>query len=154
MLKRIPHDNSISGGDDKEVSPLYRKLIIGFLYGTELFVMSDMHSKSKNSGIVFECGKKPYIVELKTAVGENNALKELVKAMKQIDKESYTGVFPNPMAIGLIVDEEERLITHMCIETEVYHLKKRKLTHLGKLNELAAAASRKGSRTTARPGTP
>ncbi|MDR1856116.1 MAG: ATP-binding protein [Desulfovibrio sp.] len=166
VLERIPYDDAVDGEADGKVGGKasgkvvklgqahYREPILGFLYGSELFFIAEIHSNKGRPDIVFDYGEKTFVIELKTAIGEKKSLIELLGAMKQIDEGNYTGRFPDPVAVGLVVDEEDRLITHICIETEVYHVKKRKLTHLGKLNELAAAASRKGSRTAARPGTP
>ncbi|MDR1856117.1 MAG: ATP-binding protein [Desulfovibrio sp.] len=168
VLERIPYDDAVDseavgkvdsksdgkvdgktcGKADGKVVKLgqahYREPILGFLYGSELFFIAEIHSNKGRPDIVFDYGEKTFVIELKTAIGEKKSLNELLFAMKQMDEGNYTGRFPNPVAVGLVVDEKDRLITHICIETDVYHVQKRKLTHLGKLNELAAAADGEG----------
>jgi hypothetical protein len=76
-------------------------------------------------------------------MGEKNAKAELVRAMDQIFGKKYAERFPDPVRIGIVVDEKERSITHICMETKVYHIQNKKLHAMGtlqKLKETLAAA--------------
>ncbi|MDR1856792.1 MAG: ATP-binding protein [Desulfovibrio sp.] len=143
VFERLPYDDSIDKDDVEKTHAHYRGPLIGFLYGSEVFVDTESHSNRGRSDIVFECGGKSYVIEFKVAVGERKCRTELFKAMTQIVKGNYTGRFADPLAIGIVVDEKVRLITHICIETDVYRVVKRKLQPMGKLKDLKIAKASK-----------
>jgi hypothetical protein len=108
-----------------------------------MFIIPKFTPVLDGSDIVFDYNMHTYVIELKTAMGEKNAKAELVRAMDQIFGKKYAERFPDPVRIGIVVDEKERSITHICIETKVYHIQNKKLHAMGtlqKLKETLAAA--------------
>jgi hypothetical protein len=138
IYETIPHDDTNVVKRYKEGQRYYRGPIIGFLYASSSLIIPECPSVLGESDLVFDYKDHWYVIELKTALGEKNSISELVRAMDQIYGKKYGARFPNPVRIGIVIDEEERIITHICIETEVYHIKDKKLHRMCTLQELKA----------------
>jgi hypothetical protein len=154
VLERIPHTDTDVIKRKKEGQSYYRGPIIGFIYASEMFVLAEVPSTLGKSDIVFFYDETAYVVELKTAIGEKDALQELVGAMQQIEEKKYTGRFANPLPIGIVIDEKVRAITHICVKTDVFHVKDRTLHPIGKIGDMKVAAPASSGRERQDAGQP
>jgi hypothetical protein len=143
-LKAIPHFDSTIAKRNKSGQWYYRGPVIAFLYATGMFIIPEFPSTLGRSDILFLYDRKAYVIELKTASGERNSQKKLVEAWKQMDGKKYGERFPDPVLVGIVVDEKQRLMTHMCIGTEAYHIVKDALHPLKGMPDIEAALAGKG----------
>jgi hypothetical protein len=141
FLKRIPYDDHVVAERKGLGQWFFRPPILGLLYGAGMLVMAEVHTNKGRSDIVFQYEKHSYVIELKVADGPEKAKKELAIAMEQIRKGKYTGIFANPIPMGLVIDANERLITHVCIKTDVYLIndEKGEVRPMGTLSDLKSA---------------
>jgi hypothetical protein len=143
-LKTIHHFDSSIAKRRKDGQWYYRSPISTFLYASGMVIDTEVPSTLGQADIIFKYKKKAYVIELATARGEKNSLKKLVEAMKQMVERKYGERYPDRLRIAIVIDEKERLMTHLCIGTKVYHIVEDALHSLGELPDIEAALAGTG----------
>ena len=92
---------------------LYRSSILAFLRGCGVLVFAEMQTNQGRSDIVAVYCGKTWVIELKVAYAGESPAQKAEEALQQIIDKNYAAPYPDPICIGLAIDDAVRQITEM-----------------------------------------
>jgi hypothetical protein len=120
LLASIPYDdfskaikNSISLRRTKMTARewLYRSTILAFMRGCGVVIFAEIHNNLGRSDLVVLHKGVYWIIEIKVAYEGQKPEKKADEALKQIIDNNYATPYPDPICIGLAIDDAARKIT-------------------------------------------
>ena len=91
---------------------LYRSTILAFIRGSGAIVVPESHTNLGRSDLVVIHRDKVWVIEIKVAYKNNNIQKKAEEALQQIKDKNYATPYPNAICVGLVIDDEKRLIVN------------------------------------------
>jgi hypothetical protein len=109
LLARIPYEDF---GKEPHDEYFYRSYILTLVYAAGLEPYGEIHCNVGRSDIFMSLGDQIWILELKVSHNSVKSDEKLAeKALKQIKEKNYSVTYFNPVILGLVVNDEARLIT-------------------------------------------
>jgi hypothetical protein len=120
LLANIPYDDFSKAADDyislsdsKMTARewLYRSTILAFMRGCGVVVFAEIHNNLGRSDLVVLHEGVYWVIEIKVAYEGNKPETKADEALKQIIDNDYATSYPDPICIGLAIDDAARQIT-------------------------------------------
>jgi hypothetical protein len=89
---------------------LYRSTILAFMRGCGVVVLAEIHNNLGRSDLVVAHKDVYWVIELKVAYKGNDPDKKAEEALQQIIDTDYATQHPDPICIGLAIDDAARQI--------------------------------------------
>jgi hypothetical protein len=90
---------------------LYRSSILAFFQGCGVIVFGELQSSKGRSDIVLSHKSQIWVIEIKVAYAGESPAAKAEEACRQIAEKGYSKPYPNPVCVGLAIDDGARQIT-------------------------------------------
>jgi hypothetical protein len=120
LLSSIPYDDYAKALEQKiEIQGftfpaqewLYRSSIFTFMRGCGLVVQAEMHTNKGRADLVLNYKGQIWVIEIKVAYAGEGPAAKAEEACRQIAEKGYSKPYPNPVCVGLAIDDSARQIT-------------------------------------------
>jgi hypothetical protein len=124
LLSAIPYDDynkesqtdsgvvpSNKSKETKRDESWYRSSLFALVYAAALDPRAEVHGNLGRADIILSFGDQVWVLELKVRHHDDSKDEILAKnALKQIYEKNYAGSFDDPVLLGLVINDEDRLI--------------------------------------------
>jgi hypothetical protein len=99
---------------------LYRATLLGFAAGTGIRVQPELPGNLGRPDLVVFCENHTWVIELKVAKTTRGVVKAANEAMVQINEKQYAQQHPNPVKLGIAIDDSKRRIGGYRLDDEPF----------------------------------
>ena len=92
---------------------LYRSTILAFIRGSGAVVIPESHTNMGRSDMLVIHKDKIWVIEIKVAYKNENVQEKAAEALQQIKEKNYAIPYPNAICVGLVIDDEKRMIPEL-----------------------------------------
>jgi hypothetical protein len=107
LLSKLPYYDFKEG---KLMEGQYRRDIYTLFYGAGLDPHAEIHGNLGRTDVYLTHGGQSWVLELKTSKKERTDESLAREALEQIRIKNYGGAYSNPVRLGLVINEKERII--------------------------------------------
>jgi hypothetical protein len=121
FLAKVPYDDYTAAkvktagelNQDEVISGefLYRSSLLSLLYGSGALVFPEVHGNRGRPDMIVASGKVTWVMEIKVCQSDDKEQKALSEARAQIIAQGYPVAYPNPICLGIVINEQKRSIT-------------------------------------------
>jgi len=93
---------------------LYRSSILAFMHGCGVVVAAEMHTNKGRPDLVASHKYVVWVIEINVAYENESATQKAEDAFRQIIEQNYANPYPDPVCLGIGIDDAARQITASC----------------------------------------